>query len=742
MHHRPSRRPLGAAAAGVLALAACAPAASAPLSETTAPVPVQNTASAPPSARIVYPDTRRADQVDDYHGTRVADPYRWLEDTDAPETAAWVEAQNRVTFAHLEAIPARERIRARLTELWNYPKYGVPFKEGGRYFIYRNSGLQNQPVLYVHETLADSGRVLLDPNTLSADGTVALSTVSVSEDGKRVAFGVSSGGSDWQEFRVRDVATGRDLVDTLKWVKFSGAAWTHDHAGFFYSRYAEPAGNVLTEANKGHKLYYHRIGTPQSEDVLVWERPDRPEWYVFGQVSDDGRYLVITVNQGTDPRNRLYYVDLRDPLRPDVRGEVTRLLDEGDAQYGYAGNDGPVFYLHTDLEAPRGRVVAVDTRSPARSAWRTVIPQGSDALQGVGMAGDRFVASYLQDAASRIRLFELSGAPAGEVALPTLGAASGFSGDRGDPEAFYSFTSFLYPTTVYRYDFRTGESTVFRQPEIPGFDASRYVTEQVFYASKDGTRVPMFVTRRRDLARDGDNPTLLYGYGGFNVNVTPAFSVSNLAWLEMGGIYAVANLRGGNEYGEEWHQAGMLERKQNVFDDFIAAAEHLVAQRYTSPERLAVAGGSNGGLLVGAVMNQRPELFGAALPAVGVMDMLRYHRFTVGWGWVPEYGSADDPAMFPTLYAYSPLHNLKPGTCYPATLVTTADHDDRVVPGHSFKYAAALQAAQGCGNPVMIRVETRAGHGAGKPTAKQIEEAADRWAFLVDALDVETGGGM
>jgi prolyl oligopeptidase len=720
-----------------LALAATAGCASLPEPSVAAPASAPAASSVAAAPPLAYPDTRRVDQTDVYHGNTVADPYRWLEDTDSPETEAWVEAQNRVTFGFLEGIPERERIRERLTQLWNYPKYGVPFKEGGRYFLFRNTGLQNQSVLRVHETLADSGRVLLDPNTLSADGTVALSTTRVSEDGLLLAYGVSSGGSDWQEFRVRDVETGRDLADTLKWVKFSGAAWTHDNRGFFYSRFAEPTGNALTRANKGHKLFYHRIGTPQSADVLIWERPDQPEWYVFGGVSEDGRYLLVNVSEGTDPRNRLYYVDLGDPRSPRVNGPLVRLLDEADAQYSFVGNDGPVFYLQTDLDAPRGRVIAVDTRRPARSGWRTLIPEGKDALQGVGMVNDRFVASYLQDAASRVRIFSLRGEPVREVPLPTLGSVGGFSGDRDDSEAFYAFTSFLYPTTVFRYDFRTGESSVFRQPEIPGFDASRFETRQVFYDSGDGTRIPMFVTHRKGMSLDGDNPTLLYAYGGFNVNITPSFSVSNLAWLEMGGVYAVANLRGGAEYGEEWHQAGMLTKKQNVFDDFIAAAEYLVRERYTRPEKLAIAGGSNGGLLVGAVVNQRPELFGAALPAVGVMDMLRYHTFTVGWGWVPEYGSSEDPEMFPTLLAYSPLHNLKAGICYPATLVTTADHDDRVVPGHSFKYAAQLQASQGCANPALIRVETRAGHGAGKPTSKQIEEAADRWAFLVRTLGVE-----
>lgn len=711
------------------ALVACAPAAPPAVAPATAPDP------APAADRLTYPETRRVDQTDDYHGTRVADPYRWLEDADAPETAQWVEAQNRVTFDYLGSIPERERIKERLTELWNYPKYGVPFKEGSQYFLFKNTGLQNQSVLYVQPTLEGEGRVLLDPNTLSADGTVALSTVSASEDGRYLAYGVSSGGSDWQEFRVRDVATGRDLADTLKWVKFSGAAWTHDNKGFFYSRYAEPTGNALTTANKGHKLYYHRLGTPQSQDVLVWQRPDQPEWYVGSRVTEDGRYLVVNVNQGTDPRTRVYYAPLGDPNNPRIPAKVTPLLDKADAAYDFIGSDGPVFYFTTDLNAPRGRLVAVDSRRPAPANWRTIIPESKDALQGVDIINNQFVARYLQDASSRVRLFTMAGAPAGEIELPTLGSVGGFTGERNDKEALYSFTSFLYPTTVFRHDFAKGESTVFRKPDLD-FDPSRYVTKQVFYTSKDGTRVPMFITHQGDLKLDGNNPTLLYGYGGFNVNITPSFSVSNLAWLEMGGVYAVANLRGGSEYGEEWHQAGMLDKKQNVFDDFIAAAEYLIREDYTSPEKLAIAGGSNGGLLVGAVMNQRPDLFAAALPAVGVMDMLRYHKFTVGWGWVPEYGSADNPEQFRTLYTYSPLHNLKPGTCYPATMVTTADHDDRVVPGHSFKYTAALQAAQDCPNPTLIRVETRAGHGAGKPTAKQIEEAADRWGFLVRELGV------
>lgn len=685
--------------------------------------------------RLIYPETRRAEQVDDYHGTPVADPYRWLEDTDSPETKTWVEAQNRVTFDLLKNIPERQGIEQRLTELWNYERFSVPFKEGGRYFFSRNSGLQNQSVLYVQSSLDAEPRVLLDPNTLSPDGTIALTSLRVSEDGRYLAYGTSSGGSDWQEIRVRDVNTGQDLPDQLRWIKFSGAAWTHDGQGFFYSRFPEPQGNTLTTQNLHNRLYYHRIGTPQSQDVLVYERPDQPEWRFFPQVTDDGRYLVIYTSYQTS-KNDLLYVDLGNARRPNLRAPVRELVTGFEANYSVVGNDGPMLYVQTDKDAPKGRVIAIDTRRPQRASWRTLIPEAENVLGGVSIINNQFVASYLQDAASRIRIVSLQGQPVREIALPTLGSVGSISGERNDREAFYSFTSFLYPSTIFRYDFRTGQSSVFRAPKVD-FDPSGYETKQVFYTSKDGTRVPMFITHRKGLELNGNNPTLLYAYGGFNISMTPGFSVSNLVWLERGGVYAVANLRGGGEYGQEWHQAGTKERKQNVFDDFIAAAEYLVQQKYTSPRKLAISGGSNGGLLVGAVLNQRPDLFGAALPAVGVMDMLRYHQFTIGRAWSVDYGTSEDPEGFRYLYAYSPLHNVKPGTCYPATMVTTADHDDRVVPGHSFKYAAALQATQACNKPVLIRIETRAGHGAGKPTAKQIEEAADRWAFLVRELGAE-----
>ena len=692
------------------------------------------TSAAPaPAQTLQYPAARKSDVVDDYHGTRVPDPYRWLEDPDSPESRAWIEAQNRLTAAYLAEIPARAALRERLTKLWNYPKYGTPFRKARRYFFFKNDGLQNQSVLYKQASLTADPETLLDPNVLSEDGTVALSTLAVSEDGRLLAYGTSASGSDWEEFRVRDVAEGRDLSDHLKWIKFSGASWTNDGAGFFYSRYPEPGDKALTDVNRFQRLYYHRLGTEQTADVLVYERPDQPDWGMNAEVTDDGRYAVLHGWLGTDRRNRVYYLDLKDARRPKVTGEVVRLLDDFDASYAFVGNDGPVFYFLTDLEAPRKRVIAIDTRHPERARWREILSQGPDVLDGIHIIHDTFVANYMHDASSRLRLFTLDGRLVKDLPLPTLGSIGAISGERKDDEMFYAFTSFLYPTTIFRYDFKSGGTSVFKAPTID-FDPSGYETKQVFYSSKDGTRVPMFITHKKGLHLDGSNPTYLYGYGGFNISLTPSFSVAMLVWLEQGGVYAVPNLRGGGEYGEEWHQAGMHDKKQNVFDDFIAAAEYLIAQGYTSPSKLAIAGGSNGGLLVGAAITQRPELFGAALPAVGVMDMLRFHKFTIGWAWVTDYGSADSAAQFPYLYKYSPLHNIRAGTRYPATLVTTADHDDRVVPGHSFKFTAALQAAQAGPRPVLIEIETKAGHGAGKPTSKLIEEQADRFAFLVKNL--------
>jgi len=682
--------------------------------------------------RFEYPEAAKVDHVDDYHGTKVADPYRWLEDPDSPQTKAWVDAENKLTFGFLEGIPVRGRLRDRLTKLWNYERYTVPVKRGGRYFFSRNDGLQNQNVYYWMTSLDGEPKLLLDPNKLSEDGTVALSGLSYSDDGKYMAYSVSSGGSDWQEWKVREVETGADLADDLKWVKFSGASWAKDGKGFFYSRYDEPDdATMMTGANYFQKLYYHRLGSPQSEDALVYERKDQKEWGFSGTVTDDGRYLAITVWQGTDPKNRFFYKDLT-----QKDGKVVELLNDFDASYDFIGNDGPVFWFRTDLDAPRSRVIAIDTSRPGRADWKEIVPQGPEALISGSLINHQFVLEYLKDAHSEVRIHALDGKLVRTVELPGLGTVGGFQGRPADTETFYSYGGFTTPTTIYRYDMATGRSTVFRKPEVD-FNPDDYETRQVFYTSKDGTKVPMFITSRKGLKLDGTNPTYLYGYGGFNIPLTPSFSVANLVWMELGGVYAVANLRGGGEYGEDWHLAGTKLRKQNVFDDFIAAAEWLISNKYTSTKRLAIGGGSNGGLLVGAVLNQRPDLFGAALPAVGVMDMLRFHKFTIGWAWVSDYGSSDDPKEFEALRAYSPLHNIKPGTAYPATLITTADHDDRVVPAHSFKYAATLQAAQAGPAPTLIRIETRAGHGAGKPTSKLIEEVADRWSFLVKELGFE-----
>ena len=689
-------------------------------------------ANGAPTPTLTYPHAKTVDQIDDYHGTKVADPYRWLEDTDSTDTREWIDAENKLTFGYLAQIPYRQAIHDRLKTLWNYERYGVPEQQGSRYFYQHNNGLQNQNVLLVADSVTAEPHLLLDPNTLSADGTVALTGHAISDDGKLLAYGTSASGSDWMEWRVRDVDTGKDLSDDLKWVKFSGASWTKDGNGFFYSRYDEPkAGAPLRDANYFHKLYYHRLGTPQSEDKLIYDRPDNKEMGFSGDVTDDGRYVIITVWQGTSPKNRLYYKDLTDP-----NSQVIKLLDDFDAQYQFLDNDGPVFWIKTDLEAPRGRVIAIDTRHPERTSWKTIVPQSADKLEHANIINNTFVLSYLKDAQTDVRIYDLDGKFLHNVDLPGIGTAEGFGGKRKYKETFYAFTSFTIPTTIYRYDLSAAKSAVFRQPKVD-FDSSKYETKQVFFTSKDGTRVPMFITAKKGLKLDGQNPALLYAYGGFNISLTPAFSVGNAVWLEMGGVYAQPNLRGGGEYGEEWHEAGTLLRKQNVFDDFIGAAEWLIANKYTSPGKLAIRGGSNGGLLVGACVTQRPDLFGAALPAVGVMDMLRFHKFTIGWAWTSDYGSSDDANQFKALYAYSPLHNLKPGTKYPATFITTADHDDRVVPGHSFKFAATMQADQAGSAPILIRIETKAGHGAGKPISKLIEEAADTWAFAAKNLNMD-----
>ncbi len=692
----------------------------------------------------MYPNAPTSDAVDDYHGTKIADPYRPLENPDSPETRKWIEAENRLTESWLAGVPNRAKLLERLTTLWNYERYSPPFREGGLYFFQKNDGLQNQAVLYVFPRLDAAPRVLLDPNALSKEGTVALSGYAVSTDGKHLAYGLAAAGSDWNEWRVLDVATGKETGDLLKWVKFSGAAWTKDGKGFYYSRFDAPKpGTELEAVVKNQKLFYHRLGTPQSEDLLVYERPDDPELGFGASVSDDGRYLVVVVSKGTDTRNRIYVRDLSGKDAPFVK-----LFDDFDARYEVVDNVGTLFYVWTDRDAPRGRVVSVDLASYEKAAaadpkakplLTDVIPQGADTISGVRLLADRLVVIFMKDAAEEARIFSRDGRPETEIALPALGMLQGFAGKRGDHETFYAFTSFTYPTTIFRYDFETGTSTVFRKPKVD-FDPAAFETSRVFYTSRDGTRIPMFLVRRKGMTKNGSNPTYLYGYGGFNVPLGPSFSPGRIAWLEQGGLYAQPSIRGGSEYGEEWHKAGMLAKKQNVFDDFIAAAEWLVANRWTSPAHLGIVGGSNGGLLVGAVLNQRPDLFGAAVPAVGVMDMLRFDKFTIGWAWVSDYGSPDDPEAFRWIYPYSPLHNIRKGTKYPAVLAVTADHDDRVVPAHSFKYVAALQAAQGGDAPILIRIETKAGHGAGKPTTKAIEEAADIQAFLWRTLGAPEKG--
>ncbi len=682
-----------------------------------------------------YPKAEKVDQVDDYHGTKVADPYRWLEDDvrTNKDVADWVAAENKVTFAYLESIPEREKIKQELTKLWDYEKYSSPFKAGGRYYFYKNDGLQNQSVLYVQESLADEPRVLLDPNTWSKDGTIALGSMAFSDDGRYLAYSVSEAGSDWNTWKTMTIADTKVLDEDLKWSKFSGAAWTKDGKGFFYCRYPEPQeGQTFQSLNLNQKVYYHRVGTTQDQDVLVYERPDQPEWGFGVDVSEDGRFLVITAWKGTADKYRVFYKDLEEPY-----GLPVTLIDEFENEYTFLGNDDRIFYFRSDLDAPKRRIISIDTSKANASNFKDhvheVLAESDDVLDDVSFVANMFVCSYLHDAKTQVKLFTPTGELVRDVPFEGIGTASGFGGKRTDTETFYSFSSFATPPTIYRYELLTGKTELLRQAKV-GIDPKDFEVEQVFFKSKDGTRVPMFLSYKKGIKRDGNTPTLLYGYGGFAIPLTPSFSISRVQWMQMGGIYAMVNLRGGGEYGEEWHQAGTKANKQNVFDDFIGAAEWLIGNKYTSREKLAIQGGSNGGLLVGAAITQRPDLFGAALPAVGVMDMLRFHKFTAGRFWVDDYGSADNSDEFHALYAYSPYHNLKEGTAYPATLITTADTDDRVVPGHSFKFAARLQEVQKGDEPVLIRIETRAGHGAGKPTEKIIEEVADQLAFLVKEL--------
>jgi prolyl oligopeptidase len=675
----------------------------------------------------VYPPAPHSDVIDTYHGRSVADPFRWLEEVDSAQTRAWITAQNALTEEYLAAVDRREHIRGRLEHIWNYERSSAPSRQGPHYAFYKNSGLQNQSVLCVAPTPTGPARVLIDPNLLSADGTVALSGLAFDHAGSRVAYAISASGSDWLEWHVRDVETGTDLPDCVRWGKFSGAAWRRDGSGFFYSRYDEPGAAQFKDANYYHKLYFHELGTPQSDDVLVYERPDHKDWNIAPVVSDDGRWLIIYATEGTEPRNRIFVRDLA-----ATGTDVIALLPDADGRYEFLGNDDDRFYFQTTHESPRGRVIAVDL---AQRQLTEIVAETSDALDGVSIFGDLILAHYLRDAHSVVRLYDFTGRDLGELSLPGLGTVNGFEGRRADSETFFTFTSYTTPATVYRHDFVSGETRAVFTPAVD-FEPQHYSSKQVFYTSKDGTRVPMILTYKNGLALDGSAPAILYGYGGFDISLTPLFSPATLVWLEMGGIYAVANLRGGGEYGEDWHLAGTKERKQNVFDDFIAAAHYLIENKYTRSAKLAIMGGSNGGLLVGAAMTQAPGLFGAALPAVGVMDMLRFQKFTIGWAWASDFGSSDDAEQFEWLISYSPLHNVKTGVRYPPTLITTADHDDRVFPGHSFKFAARLQEAQSGDAPILIRIESKAGHGAGKPTAKVIAEVADRYAFLVRVLDI------
>ncbi len=677
-----------------------------------------------------YPATRKDSVVDDYFGTKVADPYRWLEDQNSPEVARWVEAENAVTYKYLDQIPLRETFRKRLTALWNTPSIGVPTRVAGRLFYRMNSGLQNQSVLYDQTDVRGTPSTLIDPNTLSADGSVDLASYAPSPDGHYLAYGLSVGGSDWEELHVRELATGRDLADTVHWVKYSGVAWTRDGHGFFYTRFpAPPKDQVLTAAAVNGKIYYHTVGTPDTQDKLIYERPDRPDWYEGAGVTDDGRYLFITLNHGTNPENLLYYADLRDPMHPDVGAPIRAVNTSDDAEYAVLGNIGHTIFVQTTKNAPNRRIVAMVLPDTSLAHATTVVPETKNNIQQALIAGDRVVVQTLEDVQSHVRMYAADGKLVDQVSLPGIGAVGGLSGRADRPELFYAFSSYLAPTTVYHYDFTTKKTTVFSPlARKTLFDASPYETKQVFYRSKDGTRVPMFITMKKGTVLDGSHPTILYAYGGFDIATLPGYSPTVAVWLEHGGIYAVANIRGGSEYGEAWHHAGRLDKKQNVFDDFAWAAKYLIAQKYTSPKHLAIHGYSNGGLLVGATEEQHPELFAAAYPGAGVMDMLRYQKFSAGIGWVPEYGSSDNPEQFKYLIKFSPVHNAKPGKCYPATIVTTADHDDRVVPGHSFKFTAAMQAAQSCHRPILIRVETKTSHGY-MPTDKRIAQLADVWAF-------------
>ncbi len=675
-----------------------------------------------------YPQARKGDVVDDYFGTKVPDPYRWMEDLNAPAVKQWVDAENALSSKYLEALPLRQTFLDRINELWNYPKVSTPSYEGGRWFYSRNTGLQRQSVVFERATLDGAESPVLDPNSWTPDGSIALSGFVPSPGGKYFAYAQSQGGSDWSTYHIRSFADGKDLPDTIEWVKFSSLSWTHDGKGFFYGRYpVPPAGKALEAAVENKRIYYHVLGTPQADDKLVYARPNEPTLFIDAGTDETGRYLFIVTNKGTSNRNELFVKDLGNPVRPELGADVLPLYPGHTAAYQPLGVVKGTLYLMTDLDAPNRKIVSVPLDKPDPANWKTIVPETKDAIESASLIAGGIAVNRLEDVVSTVRLYDLAGKEMGAIEPPGLGTISGPFGRFDRPEVFYSFTSPLHPTTVYRYDRAAKTSTPFDEPKLT-FDPSQYVTERVFATSKDGTKIPVFITHKKDLVKDGTHPTMLYGYGGFDISMLPTFRPDVPAWLERGGVWATANMRGGGEYGEAWHEAGMLDKKQNVFDDFIAAAEYLIDQKYASPATLGIMGGSNGGLLVGAVMEQRPDLFAVALPAVGVMDMLRYDQFTGGRAWATEYGSSSDATAFKYLYKYSPLQNIKAGACYPATLATTADHDDRVVPSHSFKFIATLQAAQGCDKPVMIFVETQGSHGY-RPTDKRIAELADEWAF-------------
>jgi len=678
----------------------------------------QQVAEVPP---LKYPVTQKGDTVDVYFGQSIADPYRWLEDDRSAETEAWVKAQNEVTFGYLETIPYRAKIKSRLEKLWNYPKYNTPWKQGNKYFFYKNDGMQNQSVLYVKDSIDGEAKVLLDPNKLAEDGTKALSNTSISNDGKYLAYGVSSSGSDWVEFFVMNIETGEKLSDHVQWAKFSGASWKGE--GFYYSAYDAPKeGSEFSNKNEFHKVYYHKLGTPQSADVLIHKNDAFPQRNYYAYTTEDEKYLFLSESQSTDG-NALYMKEA------NAKTNFVKIADGFDFEYNVIDNIDNKIFMITNDGAPKYRLVVFDAKKPAKENWVNIIPEQEDVLNGVSLIGGKLVATYMKDAYDRAYVYDLEGKMLNEITLPGIGSLGGFTGIKNDSIAFYSFSSFIFPSTIYKYNIASNQSEVYIKPDID-FDVDSYETKQVFYTSKDGTKIPMFITHKKGIALNGQNPTMLYGYGGFNISLTPTFSTSRLILLENGGIYAQPNLRGGGEYGEEWHQAGTQLKKQNVFDDFIAAAEYLIENKYTTAEKLAINGGSNGGLLIGAVMLQRPELFAVAIPEVGVLDMLRYHKFTIGWAWAGDYGTSDDETQFKNLIKYSPVHNVKPNVQYPATLITTGDHDDRVVPAHSFKFAATLQENYKGNKPMLIRIETKAGHGAGKPTAKIIEERSDVWSFM------------